>query len=266
MLSPEQVAHFQTFGFVVLPQVFTATERQIIDVEYETGLNLAYKDLAFTGEKRHWAMMLGPATPFFAGLLEDPRFCGIAEQLYGEDVFAVGCDANRYVGDSSWHPDHNADPTKDCYGIKIAFYLDPVDGQNGALRVIPGSHCNPLHEAVRENLQAMDLGVDAVPAHVCVSQPGDAVAFDLRLWHASWGGLAGRRMCTVVYYKNPETPAEEEAARNRGASSRKTPAQFDQPDDPVHSPHWMANHGGSEKRRRWLERLQQLGFIDPVAA
>jgi hypothetical protein len=266
MLSPQQVAHFQTFGFVTLPQVFTAAERKIIDTEYETGLNLAYQQIPFTGEKRHWTMMLSPETPFFSGLPEAPRFCDVAEQLYGEDVFAVGCDANRYVGDSAWHPDHNADPTKDCYGIKIAFYLDPVNDQSGALRVIPGSHRNPMHEAVRENLAAMELAINAVPGHVCVSEPGDAVAFDLRLWHASWGGDEGRRMCTVVYYKNPVTPAEQAATRNRAASSQKAPAQYERPDDPLYSPHWVANHSGSEKRRGWLERLKEFGFIDLVAA
>jgi len=49
------------------------------------------------------------------------------------------------------------------------------------------------------------------PATALCSEPGDLVAFDLRLWHGSWGGKTDRRMCTVVYYKNPETPGEEKA-------------------------------------------------------
>ena len=46
--------------------------------------------------------------------------------------------------------DHNADPTQDCYGVKFAYYLEPVDAESGALRLIPGSHKNPLHEDLRE--------------------------------------------------------------------------------------------------------------------
>ena len=49
-------------------------------------------------------MMLGPQTPFFAHLPEDPRFYQVAEQLYGDDVFGMAADANRYVGDTRWHP------------------------------------------------------------------------------------------------------------------------------------------------------------------
>ena len=265
MLNPEQLAHFQTFGFVTLSQVFTTAERKIIDTEYEIGLNLTYKNKPFDGKKRYWAMMLGSETPFFSSLAEDSRFYELAEQLYGDDVFAVGCDANRYVGDTGWHPDHQADPEQDCYGMKIAFYLDPVDDQSGALRVIPGSHRNPLHDSLKEQLALMDLGVDAVPAYTCVSQPGDIVVFDLRLWHASSGGSMGRRMCTVVYYKNPETPAAEQAARKRAEGSRNTPAQYDHSDDTLYPLNWVANRGNSKRRQRWLERLQDLGFIDTAS-
>ena len=60
------------------------------------------------------------------GLLEDPRFCKPTEQLYGEDALGIVSDANRYVGHTRWHPDHSVDPAEDCYGVKFAFYLQPV--------------------------------------------------------------------------------------------------------------------------------------------
>ena len=70
---------------------------------------------------------------FYANLLEDQRFWSITAQLYGEDAFATGTDANRYVGNTGWHPDHHVDPKEDCYGVKYAFYLDPVDAETGDL-------------------------------------------------------------------------------------------------------------------------------------
>ena len=69
---------------------------------------------------------------------------------------------------------------------------------SGALRLIPGSHKKALHDALRENLNELGLEICDVPGYVCKSEPGDVVAFDMRCWHASWGGSEDRRMCTVV--------------------------------------------------------------------
>ena len=135
----------------------------------------AYRHAPFDGTHRHWLPMMGPETPFFTNIPEDPRFSEVAEKLYGDDVFFVVSDANRYVGNTGWHPDHNVDPTKDCYGVKFAYYLEPVDAETGALRLIPGSHKNPLHGDLRENLNELGLEICDVPGYVCKSEPGDVV-------------------------------------------------------------------------------------------
>ena len=257
MLSQEQYQHFQTFGFIVLRQVFTPDELATIDCEFEAGLNAAHAENPFDGSERHFAILTGAETPFFAHLPEDPRFYEIAEQLYGENCFAMTSDANRYVGDSRWHPDHNIDATKDCYGIKFAYYLDPVDAETGALRVIPGSHKDPLHSNIEEKIKTLGLDIRDLPAYVCTSDPGDLVAFDVRLWHASCGGRTGRRMCTVVYYKNPGDPSEEPGMRARAASCIKATAPR-----PFVNPHWAANVEGNSKRQGWLDRLRHWGFME----
>lgn len=262
MLSNQQYQHFQTFGFIVLRQFFTPDEVTTLCEEFEKGLDLAYQHRPFDGSERHWTPQLGPDTPFYASLLEDQRFWSITAQLYGEDAFAVGTDANRYIGDTRWHPDHHADPKEDCYGIKYAFYLDSVGPETGALRLIPGSHRNPLHDDLRDNLKSIDLGIADIPAHICSCEPVDIVAFDMRCWHASFGGNEGRRMSTCCYYKNPETPEEETAARKRAAGSRNAPAQYHRPDDPLFHPAWIANPQNSALRQVWIDRLQELEFIE----
>ena len=91
--------------------------------------------------------------------------------------------------------DHGTDPTQDCYGIKMALYLEPMDAATGALRLIPGSHLEPLHstlQAGRSSVTVSDsrpademtalLSEDdgtRVPQYVCATQPGDVVAFDV---------------------------------------------------------------------------------------
>lgn len=262
MLTEQQIIHFQTFGFLVFRGVFTPSELTTINAEFEGAMESAYRHAPYDGTRRHWVTMMRPETPFFAALLEDPRFCEVTEQLYGEDVFAVVSDANRYVGNTGWHPDHHADTAVDCYGVKFAYYLQPVGANSGALRVIPGSHKNPLHTELRQNMSKFGLDICDVPGYVCESEPGDVVAFDLRLWHASWGGSNDRRMCTLVYYNNPKTPEEEAATRKRATSNAKTPAQFNRPNDPLYHPHWVANPEGNPKRQQWVNRLQALGFLD----
>ena len=266
MLTDQQLDLFNTFGFLILRQLFSPEELATIEGEFESGLNVAYHDSPFDGSKRHWTKTLGPETPVMASLLEDSRFYGPAQQLFGEDVIGMAADANRYVGNTSWHPDHIADPSKDCYGIKFAYYLDSVGAQTGALRVVTGSHKYPLHQEVGDTIERCGLDVPDIPGFVCESDPGDVVAFDLRLWHASWGGSTGRRMCTCVYYHNPQGPEEEAATRDRASRSVKTPTHFGRPNDPLYHPHWLENETGSPIRDRWIRRLEELGFMDsPVA-
>ena len=262
MLTEQQHKHFQTFGFLTLPQLFSQEELQIVNTEFRHGLEKAYFYNPFDGTCRHWTTMMGLETPFFAQLLEDPGFCQVAEQLYGEDVIGVVCDANRYVGNTNWHPDHHVDPTVDCYGVKFAYYLEPVGAENGALRLIPGSHKNPLHDDLRENLDKLELEICDVPAYICNLEPGDVIAFDLRCWHASWGGSTNRRMCTVVYYNNPKTPEEEKATRDRASRNAQTPSQFQQSEGPLYSLDWIANTEKHSKRQRWINRMSELGFFE----
>jgi hypothetical protein len=182
-------------------------------------------------------------TPFLASLLEDPRFCEAAEQLYGDDVFGIASDINRYVGDTHWHPDTGSIHQ---YGVKFAYYLQPVGAENGALRVIPGSHKQPFHDELRQKMSELELGIRDVPAYVFESEPGDAIAFDVRCWHASWGGGIDRWMCVLVYYNNPKTPEEEEATRKQiiGNGIDYVP--------------WAANAEGNPRRKRWIDRMREL--------
>ncbi|MBI4552346.1 MAG: phytanoyl-CoA dioxygenase family protein [Candidatus Latescibacteria bacterium] len=261
MLTEEQVIRFQTFGFLIFRQLFSPDELRTIDAEFTHALESAYHHAPFDGTRRHWVPMMGPETPFFASLLEDPRFCEATEQLYGDDAIGIIVDANRYVGNTGWHPDTGS---LHQFGVKFAFYLEPVGAETGALRVIPGSHHQPFHDILKQNMSQTKLEVRDVPACVCESEPGDVVAFDLRVWHASYGGSNDRRMCTLVYYHNPETPEQEEVTRKQAENNIKTPAHFNRPNDPIYDSHWVANPQRNPKRQRWINRMQELGFLESV--
>jgi len=259
MLTEQQYLHFQTFGFVALRQVFTSDEFKRLDAEFNSALEAAYRHAPFDGTTRHWAPMMGPSTPVFASLLEDARICEVAEQLYGEDTLGIITDANRYVGDTRWHPDTGSIHQ---FGVKFAFYLEAVGPETGALRIIPGSHKQPFHDKLKQAMPELNMNIQDVPAYICTSELGDVFAFDLRCFHASYGGSDDRRMCTCVYYNNPKTPAQEETTRKQAKNSAKTPTSFNRPDDPIYDPHWLANPEGSAKRQRWLDRMRELGYFE----
>ena len=258
MLTTEQYQHYQAFGFVTLRNVFNPHELVKINKEFESGLKTAYHHMPFDGTTRHWVTMMGQSRPCFAELLEDPRLCDVAEQLYGDDVLGIATDANRYVGNTKWHPDTHSIHQ---YGVKFAFYLQPVGPNTGALRVIPGSHRNPYHNTLKQVIPDLNMSIENVPSHICDSEPGDIVAFDLRLWHSSYGGSSDRHMCTCVYYNNPRTREEIESTRFQGANMSKTTAQYHRPNDPLIDPTWFSNTEGNPKRKRWLERLYELGYF-----
>ena len=102
-LSPQQLAHFTTFGFVHLRALFTPEEVQTLSAEMATAHAAAESRDPFDEGVTKSVRMLSDSTPFFQGLGEDPRFLGAARQMYGDDVFYHGCDANFWAGDTAWH-------------------------------------------------------------------------------------------------------------------------------------------------------------------
>ncbi len=267
MLTQEQLAHYRTFGFVILKGLFTQEEVEVINAEFERAAERVSTYDKFDGSKRQGFYFRVQDGPFLAGLSEDPRFVGAAEQMFGEDVFAIGpCSVMRFVNPGTkWHPDTvNINQS----GVSFLFYLQPVRSDRGALRVIPGSHMNPWHDELRDVRAKQKLGgehpikralggVPGIPAYACEADPGDAVAFDVRLWHASWGGFVDRRMCRVGFYKYPETDAELEATRwQLIINEPKENAAWDDPD--VFPGSWHSNPDTNPKRARWLEQMQEI--------
>ena len=256
-LTEEQVAFYKSFGYIVMNKVFSTEERETIRSEFDFMMKQQYGD-AYDGTKRHWTMLMDEDTPFFASLLEDARFLNVARQLYGQDVLGVGTDANRYTGNTAWHRDTH---TMHQYGVKFAFYLQPVGHETGALRVIPGTHRLPDDKEFAAGVHSLTL--QDVPCTALPSEPGDVVAFDLRLWHASCGGSSDRHMCTCVYYANPTTNEEIQAMREQGEANVDAGVKNFRPRRQfLYSKAWMANPRNSAIRQAWIDRLSELSFFD----
>jgi|EP01046_Picozoa_sp_COSAG06_P000726 hypothetical protein len=86
-LSPQQVAHFDTFGFVHFGGLFSATEVGTLNSEMESAHAAAQARDPFPEMERRGCRMLSDRTPLFQSLTEDRRFLGAARQMFG-DVFS----------------------------------------------------------------------------------------------------------------------------------------------------------------------------------
>ena len=73
MLSEDQMAHFKTFGFVVMRSVLTEDELKTVQAEFDHRAAVASGYEPFDGTKRHGFDMMGVDTPFYASLMEDRR-------------------------------------------------------------------------------------------------------------------------------------------------------------------------------------------------
>ena len=196
-LTEHQQRFFDTFGFLRLPGLLR-DEIGWITGEFEAVFR--DRNVEHDPSKRSTVVPFIDQREEFCRLLDHPAIEGIGAGLLGEDFNYLGGDGNYYTGDTSWHADGRR--TAGGRYLKIALYLDPVGRDTGCLRVLPGTHrldADAGWEA-REARRATELwGIEQrdVPAVALESEPGDVVAFDHNLMHASFGGSARRRMFTL---------------------------------------------------------------------
>jgi hypothetical protein len=189
------------------------------------------------------------------------------------DVLAdrVGADDLRWVsgylslkepgtGALSWHQDwwcwdHQVTYRREAPQVALLVYLEETDTDNGALRLIPGSHLRsiPLHAALPE-AHGQDAGRfdDGHPSMrddpdqvTLAASPGDAAVLDYRLLHGTHpNNSASRRDCILLTFapgwrrlpteirahliRHPAQPAGSEQPAPRGWPARLLP-EFDGP-------------------------------------
>ena len=193
-LTPEQLNHFDTFGFIVWRQAFSPDEIADISARFEDVLAEDRQGQNFSGDKRQGVHGFLELRPELQRLLEDDRIYTSVEQLLGPGFVWIGSDGNLYVGDTRWHPDNSAAYRR----VKVAFYLDPVKAETGCLRVIPGSHLPGMGDRLRELWPIDETGESPygvagsdIPFFPLESLPGDVVFFNQRVFHSAYGGRTG---------------------------------------------------------------------------
>ncbi|MCB1104994.1 MAG: phytanoyl-CoA dioxygenase family protein [Opitutaceae bacterium] len=214
-LSEQQIAFFQTFGFLAFPGLLKDRIDEIIR-EFTTIFQKrggGHDGRPHDGRKRSCIVPFLDQSAVLCTLLDDPRISGIASSLLGDDFNYMPSDGNYYSGDTGWHSDgwH-----RETMHIKIAFYLDPLTRDTGCLRVIPGSHrigdkfADDLHEQLNKSAKFWGMEGKDVPAIALETQPGDILVFNHNTKHAAFGGNGWRRMFTMnLCQRYPEARVQE---------------------------------------------------------
>ena len=267
MLSDSQLTLFNTFGFVVLRGFLTTDEIDMANAEFDIGLAAAEREMQRSGIRGqlNWSN-LRPETLSRPDCSRTLGSLGLRRRYWetaqwGRSPTPTRSTATAPSGIRTWTSRTGTESSS-------ASICSRWMGAQAALRLIPGSHKEPLHSDLKsvEMMESNDgakngtgLSVEQVPAFHARSEPGDVVLFDNHTWHASYGGSKDRRMCTVGYFASPTTPEEVVAVRFGAEQSANLARTF--PRLRRH-PDWVANPGGSRVRQGWIDTLRRWGFLD----
>ena len=210
MLTPGQIAHFETFGFVILRQVFNAEEVAIMRRESDE----IFAEDRNGGPVTNTTQYVQPffeRKPYLSTLVDDDRIYEIGVDLLGPDFILDQTEGRLRAGDTSWHGAGRAE--HELRTVKINFYTGELTKDTGALRFVPGSHkaSDPdLYEVLRENNDDPDywpfgMKPSEIPCYAAESRPGDLVIFTENVLHSSFGGRPGRNQNAINFMENPKT-------------------------------------------------------------
>lgn len=219
MLTTQQRAHFETFGFLLLRQLLRADEITAIRQEAET-LWRAERQRRGVDSQAYVALpSFIERSPALLRLPTDDRIYGAIEDLLGPGFLWSGSEGNTGVAMQNqfhaWHSDRCGEAEPDYRRVKMMIYLTSVTKETGCLRVIPGSHKLPLYKELDAlNQQQVDtcqqvfgLAGQDLPAFPLETTPGDVVIFNHYLYHGVYKGDGARRYIAMKFVSQPTKAA-----------------------------------------------------------
>ena len=223
MITAEQKAYFDTFGFIRVPRQFSAEEMEAVTREAEKLWESQRGGGPSSGRSQNIQEMVEKGR-VMTQMVVDDRIFGTVEGLLGPGFIWNGSEGNLHFNDGSkitaderaraehgWHTDRPNEPHATTYSFHL--YLDKVTADTGSIRVIPGSHRPPLYDDLLPvNEQAADstvkvygLGPTDMPGVALESDPGDIVFFSQKIYHGVFGKQPGRRYLKLRFVACPET-------------------------------------------------------------
>jgi len=175
-LTREQLLRFQQDGFLILPNLFSPAEVEIL----RTAMVRVFgqDDPANIREKNsqvvRTAMALHQRDEVFARLARHPRFVEPAQQIAGPDLYIQQVKINvkeAFTGEVwQWHQDfsthHHDDGVPEPLALNLHVFLDDVNEFNGPLYFVRGSQrfgpAATLHDTTTTSYPLWVVPADAV--------------------------------------------------------------------------------------------------------
>lgn len=111
MLTSQQKAHFDVFGFLAVRHLFTPDEVDIMTREFDAAMLEDREDKPFDGQKRQEVYLWINGRSAIEFLTADQRIHGPIVQLLGSGATTEkNFYGHLYVGDTGWHPNMGWDP------------------------------------------------------------------------------------------------------------------------------------------------------------
>ena len=230
MISAQQIAHFGTFGFLLLRRLFSPAEIWEIRRAADALWREERGGGPDAGEYQHVAPFIESSCEL-SWLAVDDRIYGSIEQLLGAGFVWGGSEGNKgsfnETQSHAWHCDRPGEEEPDYVRIKVMLYLTPTTKETGALRVMPGSHRPPFYDQldrlnhIQTEPDVMPFGAAGpdLPGCALEMEPGDAVFFNQYLYHAVFGKQADRRYIALKFAARPTLARHYEGLKKHGAFS-----------------------------------------------
>jgi hypothetical protein len=199
-ITTEQKQHFVDNGFLKLPQAISSQLLHLLRVAVDNLIALDHQlpeaTVLETANNQKFVVAIDKIVAnkeaIFAQLLGSKLLLSIAESLCGSDFFPVqDFIVIKTIGDQNqvlWHQDVISKSHAKTF--MIGFYLDPTNDENGALRIIPGSHTSDLSICELQKMDYQSIDMEA----------GDILIHDLKIAHSS-GELSSYLKRRVVYFE-----------------------------------------------------------------
>lgn len=211
-LTKLQIQHYDSFGYLIIRNFL---QPDIVQALRDTLTRMKSEESGELDPLKHSGRVIGMfhKDPLQLELFDDLRLHAIATQLLRDDktLRFLGDEYASYSAPADWHPDMPA--TTPFESLKFGFYLDDLS-RGGCLRVVPGSHHPEYSESVTAYRAAQTPAPEIEDAHACMTNPGDLLIFNLKLWHQGTSNPSGTHRRVIFWSVGQGKPEFNEFSRN----------------------------------------------------
>ncbi|MEY3775666.1 MAG: 1-deoxypentalenic acid 11-beta-hydroxylase [Verrucomicrobiota bacterium] len=208
MLTLEQIQAYDRDGYVLVPDVFTPQEIEILlaNVTKEgKATKHQWAALDAAGRASKLALWSDVSDDVFGAVTTSPRVVNAVRLLLREEVYhwhsKVMLKEPRVGGAWEWHQDYGYWYNDGCLYprmLSCMIALDPATRENGCLKVVPGSHLLGRFDHGRVGGQAgadqerVQAAIARLGEVYCEAPAGSALFFHGNTFHSSEANLSAK--------------------------------------------------------------------------